>query len=329
MPLISVIVPVYRVEPYLRRCVESIRSQSFQDFELILVDDGSPDTCGAICDEYAGKDSRIHAIHQENGGLSAARNAGIDWVFAHSDSQWLTFIDSDDWVHGDYLRILLDAAQVHDAGIAACGYIHVSALCEDTPIESRTSIPMEPEDAYVKHYGMCITACCKLYRRDLFSEVRFPVGKLHEDCYTTHIPLFAAGRVAVCDVPLYYYYTNPGSITRSRWKPKRLEEIDAHEHRLAWLQEHGLSAAVRREMGVYGDVLLEQAELLLELSKESAEFTPYLAQVRQKLRRLLKQEDSVGKLEFDQGRLWVMLMAYAGGSVFRLLRQIQKRKNNR
>ena len=327
MPLISVIVPVYRVEPYLRRCVESIRSQSFQDFELILVDDGSPDTCGAICDEYAGKDSRIHAIHQENGGLSAARNVGIDWVFANSDSQWLTFIDSDDWIHGDYLRILLDAAQVHDAGIAACGYTHVRALCEDTPIESRTSIPMESEDAYVKHYGMCITACCKLYRRDLFSEVRFPVGKLHEDCYTTHLPLFAAGQVAVCDVPLYYYYTNPGSITRSRWKPKRLEEIDAHEQRLAWLREHGYAAAAKRELDVYADTLLEQAELLLELKKADQSCNPYLNQLRHKLRHTLQLEKTVGKLDLDQGRLWAMLMAYGPGTAYRLLRQVQKMKN--
>ena len=107
MPTISVIVPVYKVEKYIHRCVDSILSQTFTDFELILVDDGSPDNCGKICDEYAEKDIRIHVIHQENGGLSAARNAGIDWVFANSDSEWITFIDSDDWVHPEYLERLL------------------------------------------------------------------------------------------------------------------------------------------------------------------------------------------------------------------------------
>lgn len=328
MGKISVIVPVYKVEPYIHRCVDSILAQSFSDFELILVDDGSPDRCGEICEEYAVKDSRIHVIHQENGGLSAARNSGIDWAFAHSDSRWLAFIDSDDWVHRDYLKILLTAAQENQVKMAVCDMIRSDTFREDEPIRNLQVFAMAAEQAYVKYYGMCLAAWRKIFAKELFASLRFPVGKLHEDCYTTHIPLFAAGRVTVCDVPLYYYYTNPGSITRSRWKPKRLEEIDAHEHRLAWLQEHGLSAAVRREMGVYGDVLLEQAEILLELSKESAEFTPYLVQVRQKLRRLLKQEDSVDKLEFDQGRLWVMLMAYSGGNVFRLLRQIQKRKNN-
>ena len=111
VPKVSVIVPVYKVEAYLHRCVDSVLNQSFSDFELILVDDGSPDNCGAICDEYAQKDSRVHVIHKTNGGLSDARNAGIDWAFANSDSQWLTFIDSDDWVHRDYLKLLLGAAE--------------------------------------------------------------------------------------------------------------------------------------------------------------------------------------------------------------------------
>ena len=103
MPQISVIVPVYKVEAYLARCVDSVLAQTFSDFDLILVDDGSPDNSGAICDEYAEKDPRIVVIHQKNGGLSAARNAGIEWAFAHSNSQWLNFIDSDDWVHPEYL----------------------------------------------------------------------------------------------------------------------------------------------------------------------------------------------------------------------------------
>ena len=105
MPTISVIVPVYKVEPYLNRCVDSILRQTYQDFELILVDDGSPDRCGEICDEYARQDSRVHVIHKENGGLSDARNAGIDWVEANSDSRWLIFADSDDWVHPELLLI--------------------------------------------------------------------------------------------------------------------------------------------------------------------------------------------------------------------------------
>ena len=109
MPKISVIVPIYNVEKYLRRCVDSILNQTFSDFELILVDDGSPDNCGKICDEYAVKDRRIVVIHQKNGGLSTARNAGIDWAFVNSNSQYLSFIDRDDWVHPDFLEFLYRA----------------------------------------------------------------------------------------------------------------------------------------------------------------------------------------------------------------------------
>ena len=105
---ISVIVPVYKVEKYLSRCIDSILAQTYTDFELILVDDGSPDNCGKICDGYAEKDNRV-VIHQGNGGISAARNAGIDWAFENSDSEWIAFIDSDDWVHPLYLECLYNA----------------------------------------------------------------------------------------------------------------------------------------------------------------------------------------------------------------------------
>ena len=111
MPEISVIVPVYKVEQFIHRCVDSILLQSFYDFELILVDDGSPDQCGAICDAYAAADNRIHVIHQKNGGLSAARNTGIDYVMANSKSHWLTFVDSDDWLHPDFLKVLYTTAE--------------------------------------------------------------------------------------------------------------------------------------------------------------------------------------------------------------------------
>ena len=122
MPEISVIVPVYKVEKYIHRCIDSILNQTFRDFELIMVDDGSPDNCGAICDEYAAKDNRVVVIHQENGGLSAARNAGIDWAFTNSNSEWLNFIDSDDWVHPEYLQKLYDAAKCNNVSVSVCGF---------------------------------------------------------------------------------------------------------------------------------------------------------------------------------------------------------------
>lgn len=327
MDAISVIVPVYKVEPYIHRCIKSILGQSDPDFELILVDDGSPDSCGTICDTYAEKDSRIHVIHQQNGGLSAARNAGIDWAVANSSSQWLAFIDSDDWVHRDYLRILRDAADGDGAQISMCGLMATDRFTEDVPVcccpES-----VDPETAFEKHYGMCMTACCKLYRKSLFETLRFPVGKLHEDAYTTHLPLFASEKVVVCDVPLYYYYTNPGSITRVRWTPKRLEEIEAHELRLSYLQEKGYRTAYKRELEVYADTLMEQAAILMELRKEDKSFAAFLTQLRKKLRWVLKQEKTAGSLSYDQGKRWVCLTAYPSGPVYSILRSLQKRKHS-
>ena len=136
MSEISVIVPVYKVEQFLHRCVESILRQSFYNFELILVDDGSPDSCGEICDAYAAGDNRIHVIHQKNGGLSAARNTGIDYVMKSSDSHWIAFVDSDDWIHPDYLKVLYTTAQKTCCKISACGFFR-----RENPFRNCRTIP--------------------------------------------------------------------------------------------------------------------------------------------------------------------------------------------
>ena len=181
MHIITIIVPVYKVEPYLRRCVDSILAQTFTDFELILVDDGSPDNCGAICDEYAAQDSRIHVIHQENGGLSAARNAGIDWAFANSDSQWLAFVDSDDWVHPNYLAYLYRAVSEDGTKVSACGYREVLDSNEIIETEDYCSRVLLWEEFLLNHGLKATLAWNKLYSKDLFHELRYPDGKLYED----------------------------------------------------------------------------------------------------------------------------------------------------
>ena len=232
MPQISVIVPVYKVEPYLRRCVDSILGQTFTDFELILVDDGSPDNCPAICDEYAQKDNRIHVIHQKNGGLSAARNAGIDWAFANSDSQWLTFVDSDDWIHPMMLEALYTATQNLNVSVSVCGYTETSG---DEPTIQPNDCRAElctAEDFYSHKFTNAIIACGKLYQKDCFSELRYPIGKIHEDEFTTYKILFSADRIAVIQSPLYFYYQNAAGIMKSQWSPKRLDSIQAAEEQI-------------------------------------------------------------------------------------------------
>lgn len=254
MCTVSVIVPVYKVEPYLHRCVDSILGQTFTDFELILVDDGSPDGCPAICDEYAVKDSRIHVIHQENAGLSAARNTGIDWVLATSDSQWISFVDSDDWIHPQYLSVLLYAALEHHVPISMCEAEHTNGTEYTVSEVIKKSFPMSAEEAYTSRYGMSMVAWGKLYRRDCFHSVRFPIGKLHEDVFTTYRLLFAVSKVAICDTPLYYYFYNTEGITHAPWTIRRLDEVEGHEAQLAFLNQR-YPKAYLRELFAYVRIL--------------------------------------------------------------------------
>ena len=231
MPKISVIVPVYKVEKYLNRCVDSILSQTFTDFELILVDDGSPDNCGRICDEYAGLDKRIVVIHKENGGLSDARNAGIDWVFAHSNSEWITFIDSDDWVHIQYLELLYKAVVDYDVCISSCGFIRTDSFSE---LEQKAFIGdvkmiVDSPEALLRqglNYNQynIIISCSRLYKKNLFNDIRFPVGRIHEDEFTTYKLIYKCDKVCVLRVGLYCYFRNQESIMHSGISNKKYND---------------------------------------------------------------------------------------------------------
>lgn len=183
MAAISVIVPIYKVEAFLHRCVDSILAQTFADFDLVLVDDGSPDSCGNICEEYARRDGRIHVIHQKNGGLSAARNTGIDWAQANSDSRWLAFVDSDDWVHPDFLRRLYRMVQETGCLMSACGYFRTEG--GDFPAVGSPEYRVLSADDYYcpdeAEEDVPAIAWNKLYHKSLFETLRYPVGKLHED----------------------------------------------------------------------------------------------------------------------------------------------------
>ena len=266
MPSISVIVPVYKVEPYIHRCVDSILAQTFTDFELILVDDGSPDNCGKICEEYAAKDNRITVIHKENGGLSDARNAGINWAFAHSNSEWITFIDSDDWVHSKYLSALFHAVNNTGSCISICGYARTSG---ETPIVYDDLLEGEvvkTESFFCEHNINAVVAWGKLFRKDLFSRVRYPVRRFHEDEFTTHKVLFMCNYLLIVNQPLYFYYQNINGIIRTTVSPKRMiDRIDAHEDQLRFMFRFGYREALKVavEKTVFGI-----AETLLRRSNE-------------------------------------------------------------
>lgn len=239
MPEISVIVPVYKVEKYLRRCVDSILLQSFTDFELILVDDGSPDGSGAICDEYAQRDTRVQVIHQENSGLSAARNAGID----AAAGEYLLFTDSDDLIHPNTLEWERQALQESGADIALCSiqrFSHIDEIQEETGAADYLEIDAEDklfeEKAELARY---VSSCGKLYRRELFSDLRFPVGRLFEDEFVIYRLYHASNKVVEVNRTLYYYYVNSSGITQTLTMEKRFDEYDAQAERIAFYQNLG------------------------------------------------------------------------------------------
>lgn len=241
MPIISVIVPVYKVEDYLDRCVESILNQTLNDIEVILVNDGSPDKSGKMCDEWAKKDERIRVIHKKNGGLSDARNHGLD----AATGDFVAFIDSDDWIDKDMFEILYKAAIEHKADIAECSWrcIYSDRIEEETEntgaiITGDNIFALQSELRW--QYFKPI-ACNKIYdRRKIFHNVRYPVGKIHEDEYTTHRAFYNADKLVYVDESKYNYdRTREESITAS-FKEKNLDVIDAMKDRLDFFYEKGL-----------------------------------------------------------------------------------------
>lgn len=212
--LVSVIVPVYNVEKYLARCVNSILNQTYRNLEVILVDDGAKDNSGAICDGFAQKDSRVRVIHKENGGLSSARNAGIDIA----QGAYLEFVDSDDWLEEDAVEKLLQCALRNQVELVIGGRYDVS---ESTGKKKQGLCPCKEEilDAEavvgrIFHWDNCDSAACdKLFARRLFREIRFPLGVVCEDVPVMYRIVLDAGRVALLNKPIYNYFHRKGSIS--------------------------------------------------------------------------------------------------------------------
>ena len=283
MPKISVIVPVYKVEKYLSRCVDSILRQSFIDFELILVDDGSPDLCGDICEQYAASDSRVVVIHRENGGLSAARNSGIEWGLNNSDSKWITFIDSDDWIHCRMLEIMYNSVLKNKTDIAVCDYRRINSFYDDISVSGYSESVYDALDFFADNSSAAMVSVCKLYRKNLFSDCRFPEGKLHEDVFTTYKLFAKADKISYINTALYFYYQNNDSIVHSSYSLRKLDEVEAGEEQVEFFKEkndeRNLTEAYKRLMYYYS----EHTRKLRQLP----EGKPYAAKLKRKLARLL------------------------------------------
>ena len=249
MPLISIIIPVYNVVPYLKRCIDSVLHQTYRHIEIILVDDGSTDYSGEICEEYAKKDPRIIVIHKANGGLSDARNVGI--VKASGD--YIAFIDSDDYVCGRYIERLLHRLLKNNADIVICDYFR--GVEERFPVNTKqhgeTQI-FNSKDILKQWHGKYkhieTMAWNKLYRKALFTEnnIFFPVGCLFEDVYITHLLIDKAEKIVIMNEKLYYYFQRQGSTMHTVSEKKMRESICAQNRRLAFFENNGYWEAYER-----------------------------------------------------------------------------------
>lgn len=264
IPEISVIVPVYKVEAYLPRCVESLLSQTYKDFEIILVDDGSPDTCPVMCDAYAKKYSNIHALHKENGGLSDARNAGM----TAAKGEYVAFVDSDDYVHPAYLEMLMQGirqgadfsvcgfTEVYDGnGIKDLGTSRISAACVNAKEGLAEILYQGFHD--VSAWGILLPA-------SLARKYPFPKGKLFEDLYTTYKFYLVAEAVAFIRVPLYYYFQRKGSIMGRRNEDFIHDLIESSDQLVEACRGKGAlieQAAMNKQFSNYCRLILQPSDL--------------------------------------------------------------------
>lgn len=215
-PLVSIIVPVYNVEPYIHRCIDSILAQTYQQMQIILIDDGSPDRCGEICDEYSKKDSRIIVIHQENEGLSGARNTGL--LFAKGE--YVAFVDSDDWIHPKMYETLIGLSRKYDLDIVRSSVCETDNKGYKKSIQPSNSIAnriIEQDNLFNLYFEsfLCKIVWNALYKKSVVLDIAFPERCQFEDNYASGRYLYRAKRMMIIPDMYYYYWVNPNGISKS------------------------------------------------------------------------------------------------------------------
>ncbi|MBQ8526785.1 MAG: glycosyltransferase [Clostridia bacterium] len=266
MKKIFFVIPVYKVEKYLHRCVDSVISQTYDNTAIILVDDGSPDNCPGICDDYARRYDNIKVIHKQNGGLSDARNVGIEYVrqIAAADD-YITFLDSDDYVSKDFSKTLITLCEENGCDLAQCDYEKGSGESfSDTVIKS--SIVFKSGEDMLLDQRLKSQSWAKIYKLHTFDNVLFPLKVLNEDEFTTYRAVYKAERVALINKKFYYYYQHPGSIMddiakRLKNNPHLFDWLDAYKERIRFFeQESKPQQIMRTHEKICTDVILRYCE---------------------------------------------------------------------
>jgi glycosyltransferase involved in cell wall biosynthesis len=278
--LISVIIPIYKVEEYLDECIASVVNQTYTNMEIILVDDGSPDNCPRMCDVWAGKDSRIRVIHKPNGGLSDARNAGLEIA----QGAFIAFVDGDDFIKPDMLEKLHSAICRENADIAACGILNCEGEnqtawgCRDFAGTSEQILTLLYADAVYP-----VAACNKLYSRNCWEILRFPVGKTCEDAFTTCRLVHNAKRIVMIPEALYCYRVRSGSIMTSAFSLKKMDEEGAWRYNYQFIEEH----YPRMKKNAF-DFYLQRVNVLIHTMSEEEQVS--FAEQYRTLLRILKTQ---------------------------------------
>lgn len=293
-PLISVIVPVYNVEAFLPVCIESIINQTYKNLEIVLVDDGSSDACPEICNNYEKKDKRIKVIHKENGGLSDARNVGLN----EAKGSYITFVDSDDYLGKNFVEITVNRCLKNDADICICDYISVEEK-QNAYVHRKQTLEKvySNRECLINTYsptihGMEFVAWGKLYRIDLFKKnnIVFPKGKIHEDTFTTYKVIYNARKIVMVDYVGYYYRQRSGSIMNKKFNKKRLVMSDATKEACEFfllnkeeeLFDYAVNYHIKTSLNLYSSIIeaMDCDEILKHRYKKKMqnEFRYYLKQ---------------------------------------------------
>ena len=286
MPRITVITPVYKAEQYLDKCVESILAQTFTDFELILVDDGSPDKCPQICDKWAKMDRRIRVIHQENQGQAVARNNALDIAVG----EYISFVDSDDYIHPQCLEILLANAEQNEAEVSVCSFKRASEN-KDFDLPKREVTLYEGKE-YVRKKLSDVTShgvwllCDKLFKKKCWENIRLPVGRINEDNATVYKILYECSRVALCEDVLYYYLYNEESTTKQNFNKKHLDWLLVPQEMIEYFTEKGDQVLIDKSHKMY----LSALENMYNKVRKYLDDKPLEKELRMKLIKQLKIE---------------------------------------
>ncbi len=302
-PLISVIVPIYKVEAYLDRCVESIVNQTYKNLEIILVDDGSPDNCPRMCDDWAKKDNRIKVIHKSNGGLSDARNAGM----AVANGELMGFVDSDDYISEDMYQALYDDMVENDSDISACGVemvweengqVRALTISGTYLLTNEEAMRATIEETFIKQ-----PVWYKLYKTEQIKELCFPVGKYHEDVFWTYRAVAKAKKVSIFDNKCYFYVQRGESIMGDGYSSKRLDSIEAAEQRCEYINQNYPNLAALAQMRFIGMCLFNSQQLLKWKIEDYKELFENLHTKAKSVGNQWKKQNDISKKQ----RMWLSL----------------------